>query len=123
MQWNGEAEKIMDQIRYMEKTDLIIEDIRHYIGEHLDEVTRSSISEVFYLSPNYLSKLFRKEMGVSLSEYIQGQRMARAKRLLLQTELSISQIAAETGYPSFAHFSKQFKKFVGMTPGEYRRQR
>ena len=118
-----EAEKIMDQIRYMEKTDLIIEDIRHYIGEHLDEVTRSSISEVFYLSPNYLSKLFRKEMGVSLSEYIQGQRMARAKRLLLQTELSISQIAAETGYPSFAHFSKQFKKFVGMTPGEYRRQR
>ena len=116
-----ESEKITDQIRYLQKTDLIIQDICRYIDEHLDEVTRSRISEVFYLSPNYLSKLFRREMGVSLSEYVQDRRMSLAKRLLLKNELSISQIAAETGYPSFAHFSKQFKKFVGMTPGEYRK--
>lgn len=117
-----EAGKIAEQIRYVEKTDVIIDDIKKYIGEHLDEVTRSGISEVFYLSPNYLSKLFRKEAGISLSEYIQNERMSLAKRLLLQNKLSISQIATETGYPSFAHFSKQFKKFVGMTPNEYRKK-
>lgn len=118
-----EAEAITRQINYMEKTDAFIADIRQYIEEHLDEVSRSRISEVFYLSPNYLSRLFRKETGISLSEYIQTERMNRAKHLLLQSKLSISQIAAETGYPSFAHFSKQFKKFVGMTPGEYRKQK
>lgn len=117
-----EADKIAEQIRYVEKTDVMIDDIKRYIGEHLDEVTRCRISEVFYLSPNYLSKLFRKEAGISLSEYIQNERMNLARQLLQQNRLSISQIATETGYPSFAHFSKQFKKFVGMTPNEYRKK-
>lgn len=116
-----EAGKIAEQVRYVEKADVIINDIKKYIKEHLEEVTRSEISEAFYLSPNYLSKFFRKETGISLSEYIQNERMDLAKRLLLQEKLSISQIAIETGYPSFAHFSKQFKKFVGMTPNEYRK--
>lgn len=117
-----EAAQIAEQIQYIQKTDVIIEDIQEYIRTHLDTATRSQIAEAFYLSPNYLSKLFRKETGASLSEYIQSERMSLAKQLLLQDQLSISQIAAETGYPSFAHFSKQFKKFVGMTPNEYRKK-
>ena len=48
--------------------------------------------------------------------------MGKAKRLLRQNKMSISRIAEETGYPSCAHFSKQFKKFVGMSPNEYRRK-
>lgn len=117
-----EARKITEQLHYLEKTDVIIQDIQNYIAEHLDEVTRTKLSEVFYLSPNYLSRLFRKETGTGLSEYIQNERMQLARRLLLQNKLSINQIAIETGYPSFAHFSKQFKKFFGMTPGEYRKK-
>ena len=58
---------------------------------------------------------------LSLSEYIQKSRMREARRLLLQSTLSISQIAETVGYPSFAHFSKQFKKMNGMTPNEYRK--
>ena len=117
-----EGQKISLQLHYLEKPDLIIRDIQNYIGEHLDEVTRTKLSEAFYLSPNYLSRLFRKETGTGLSEYIQNERMQLARRLLLQNKLSINQIAIETGYPSFAHFSKQFKKFFGMTPGEYRKK-
>ena len=117
-----EGQKIATQLYYLEKHDLIIRDIQNYIAEHLDEVTRAKLSEAFYLSPNYLSRLFRKETGTGLSEYIQNARMQMARRLLLQNKLSINQIAIETGYPSFAHFSKQFKKFFGMTPGEYRKR-
>lgn len=117
-----EGQKIATQLHYLEKHDLIIRDIQNYIAEHLDEVTRAKLSEAFYLSPNYLSRLFRKETGTGLSEYIQNARMQMARRLLLQNKLSINQIAIETGYPSFAHFSKQFKKFFGMTPGEYRKR-
>lgn len=116
-----EVRKIWELVSYVEKTDTMIADIRRYIDKHLDSVTRSEISEEFYLSPNYLSKLFRKETGSSLSVYIQNVRMSRAKQLLLETNYSISEIATETGYPSFAHFSKQFKKFVGKTPNEYRK--
>lgn len=118
-----EACKIAGQLSYVEKTDAVIQDIRTYIRENISSVTRSQISEAFYLSPNYLSKLFRKETGESLSEYIQNERMSLAKQLLLQREMSISRIAEETGYPSFAYFSKQFKKFTGMTPNEYRKKR
>ena len=100
----------------------LIQEIQGYIREHLDEVSRSRLAQVFYLSPNYLSKLFRKETGDSLSEFIQQERMQKAKQLLRQEGMSISRIAEETGYPSFAHFSKQFKKFVGMSPNEYRRK-
>lgn len=117
-----EGRKIAQQLHYLEKPDLIIRDIQTYIVEHLDEVTRTKLAEAFYLSPNYLSRLFRKETGTGLSEYIQNERMQLARRLLLQNKLSINQIAIETGYPSFAHFSKQFKKFFGMTPGEYRKK-
>lgn len=100
----------------------LIQEIQAYVRNHLDEVSRGQLAEAFYLSPNYLSKLFRKETGESLSEFIQQERMRKAKRLLKQGRMSISQIAAETGYPSFAHFSKQFRKFVGMSPNEYRRK-
>ena len=100
----------------------LIQEIQKYIREHLDDVSRSQLAEVFFLSPNYLSKLFRKETGDSLSKFIQQERMGKAKRLLKQNKMSISRIAEETGYPSFAHFSKQFKKFVGMSPNEYRRK-
>lgn len=100
----------------------LIQEIQKYIREHLDDVSRSRLAEAFYLSPNYLSKLFRKETGESLSEFIQQERMRKAKQLLKQGRMSISQIAEETGYPSFAHFSKQFKKFVGVSPNEYKRR-
>lgn len=101
----------------------LITSVREYIRENLDSVTRSDISAKFYLSPDHLSKLFRKEQGMTLIEYIQHERMEQAKALLSRNNgLSIGQIAEATGYSSFAHFSKQFRKFVGISPSEYRKR-
>lgn len=102
---------------------LRVERIQDYITAHLDTVTRNEISEQFYLSPNYLSKFFHREAGIPLSEYIQKKRMELAKQLLRQEDIPISQVAEQSGYPSFAHFSKQFKKLEGITPNEYRKKK
>ena len=116
-----EAGRIVHRVRYLSREDLVIRDMKVYIREHLSTVTRSQIAGNFYLSPNYVSKLFSRLGGVSLSEYIQQERMEYARQQLRQTEKSISRIAEEAGYPSFAWFSKQFKKVNGMTPNEYRK--
>ena len=116
-----EAERIAGQISYAAKEDRIIADIKAYVKLHLEDVTRSRIAGEFYLSPGYVSKIFRKETGLSMSEYIQKTRMQEARKLLAHSDLSISEIAEQVGYPSFAHFSKQFKKMNGMTPNEYRK--
>ena len=99
-----------------------INEIREYILNNLASVNRTSIAEHFFITPNYLSRLFKKETGMLLTEYIQQERMTKAQELLKKTELSVSEIALQTGYPSFAHFSKQFRRFTGDSPNEYRKR-
>ena len=99
-----------------------INEIREYILNNLASVNRTSIAEHFFITPNYLSRLFKKETGMLLTEYIQKERMTKAQELLKNTELSVSEIALQTGYPSFAHFSKQFRRFTGDSPNEYRKR-
>jgi two-component system response regulator YesN len=73
-----------------------------------------------YLNPSYLSRLFKKETGQSLSDYIGQVRMEEARRLLSQTNMKIVQVAEESGYRNVSHFAKMFKRMTGVTPQEYR---
>ena len=101
----------------------IVPEIRAYIRAHLADCSREVLSRQFYLSPDYLSRIFRRVCGVSLISFIQQERMERAKELLrVPNGLPISEIAELTGYDSFAHFSKQFRRLTGDSPNEYRRK-
>lgn len=74
------------------------------------------------MNPDYLSKLFKKNTGSSLMDYVTKVRIERAKELLERTVLTISEIAIETGYSNTAYFTKMFKKYTnGVTPREYRK--
>ena len=75
-----------------------------------------------YLNPAYLSRLFRKETGLSLTDYMVEQRLRKAKAELESTNIKISDIAVSVGYSNFSHFSKLFKKLTGLTPQEYRKK-
>ena len=100
----------------------IVPEIRAYIRTHLADCSREVLSRRFYLSPDYLSRIFRRVCGISLIDFIQQERMERAKELLREVNgLSIGEIAEITGYDSFAHFSKQFRKHTGVSPNKYRR--
>ncbi|MDQ6422715.1 response regulator [Paenibacillus sp. LHD-117] len=97
------------------------------IQEHIEERLGSSISlkevaQSFSFSPNYLGQLFKEETGELFSDYITRRRMELAKRLLGDTGMKVYEVADRVGASTLAYFSKQFKDYTGLTPGEYRKQ-
>lgn len=83
-----------------------------------------SLTEVaarFYLSPYYLSRLFRRVTGQSIVDYINNRRIEAAQKLLVTTELSISGVAEQTGFASAAHFRRVFRESLGTGPLQYRK--
>ena len=119
----GKRSLVPESAQAPDKDRQLIDTVTAYIQENLSHVTRSELSAKFFVSPDYLSRLFRKETGMPLIEYIQRERMLRAKALLSQNNgLSIGQIAEAAGYANFAHFSRQFRKQTGMSPSEYRKR-
>ena len=79
-----------------------------------------NIAENVYLSPNYLSGLFKKKMGKTISQYIVDIRVGNAKTLLRNRALKLYDIALQVGYKDANYFTKIFKRAVGITPSEYR---
>ncbi len=93
-----------------------------YLQEHLaEEISLSVLAEEFHLSAQYISQLFKSEIGVNFLAYLTNIRMEKAKKLLLTTALSIADISAQCGYGDYRVFTKVFKKSEGITPSQYRR--
>lgn len=105
------------------QTDISLsERIRIYVAENLSEdISKYTVAEYVSLNPDYVSKLFKKETGLSIPDYITEQKLYRARRMLLQTDHSIGTIATELGYTNFSYFTKLFCRKFGCTPKEYRR--
>ncbi|MCI7138888.1 MAG: response regulator [Oscillospiraceae bacterium] len=96
--------------------------ITRYLQEHLaEEISLSVLAEQFHLNPQYISQLFKSEIGVNFLVYLTNIRMEKAKKLLLSTALSIAEVAEQSGYGDYRVFTKVFKKSEGITPSQYRR--
>ncbi|MNI14765.1 HTH-type transcriptional regulator YesS [compost metagenome] len=80
------------------------------------------LSERFKLTPNYLSRLFKEEFGEKFIDYLAGLRIEQAKYLLVTTSEAIQEIAGRVGYTHTFSFIRVFKKLVGRTPGDYRKE-
>ena len=101
----------------------MITQIRAYIREHVEgRITREQIAEHVNFSADYVSRTFKKETGVSLSEYIIREKIARAKELIARGEENIGDIAVRLGYSNFSYFSEVFKRIEGMLPSDYKRR-
>ena len=95
--------------------------VSNYIQHHLSEpITTKQIAASLYISRAHLSARFRKETGITLSDYILKEKTEAAKRLLRYTDKSLAAISAYLGFSSQSHFSRTFRKYAGITPGEYR---
>ncbi|MFH5185869.1 response regulator [Paenibacillus sp. TAB 01] len=100
----------------------VIFEIAKYIQNHYhQDITLQEIASHFYLSREYISRKFKQEFKVNLSDYISGIRAEKAKLLLLNPHLRIAQVAEMVGYDDEKYFSKVFKKIVGFSPNEYRK--
>ncbi|MBQ9269039.1 MAG: helix-turn-helix transcriptional regulator [Oscillospiraceae bacterium] len=113
----------MEEFLESEQADTPVKRARKYILQNLDqELSREDIAAHVFVSSGYLGRLFKRETGMSLSEYIFQERMKLAARLLSQTSLYVTAVAMRVGFSNFPYFSTQFKKYSGMTPVEYRRR-
>jgi AraC-like DNA-binding protein/ligand-binding sensor protein len=86
------------------------------------KISLKEISAVAGLSPPYFSTIFKEEMGENLSKYLNRLRVEKASRLLLETDMSLSEIAACCCFEDQSWFSKIFKAYTGISPGKYRNQ-
>lgn len=86
------------------------------------DITLESCSNLLNYHPSYISKVLRQELGISFSDYLMQYRLNRAKEMLEETEMKISEIAAKLRYNNSQNFIRSFRKLVGMTPGAYREQ-
>ncbi|MBG0918568.1 response regulator [Exiguobacterium sp. SRB7LM] len=100
-----------------------IAQIGTYIEQHFaEELSLQGMSERFYLSREYISRRFKQQYGVNLSEYVLTIRMNEAKRLLETSRQRIYEVAQAVGFSDDKYFRKVFKKQVGVTPNEFREQ-
>ena len=100
----------------------VIDQINRYIWDIFDRNLKiSDLAERFPYSESHLRLLFRKRMGMSLGTYIQKVRMNRARALLVNSGLNVSQVAQASGYDSLYSFSRAFKKSIGLSPLAYKK--
>ncbi|AEI40681.1 response regulator [Paenibacillus mucilaginosus] len=114
LEWSGErrsgqGNRVIGQVK------------RILMDDYQRDIDLPSLAAQVFLTPNYLSKLFKTETGQTLTEFLIGIRIQKAKELLKEhAELKTYEIGERVGYPDPAYFNKIFKKTVGFTPKEYR---
>lgn len=99
----------------------IISKARQFIGEHYTEnLSLAQVSGIVNSSSFYFCKKFRKTTGLTFTEFVSRTRIEKAKNILLNPNLRISEIAFAVGFQSLNHFNRMFKRIVGRSPTEYR---
>lgn len=103
------------------KRDARVEEVCSYLNKHITEdFSIADLATQVCLSASRLSHLFRKETGVTINEWKEEQRMYRAKNMLQNTSLSISDISQLNGYNDAFYFSRIFSRHCGVSPRRYR---
>jgi AraC-like DNA-binding protein/mannose-6-phosphate isomerase-like protein (cupin superfamily) len=97
-------------------------ELLHYIEEHYNNCSLTSLGEKFNFNPNYLGNLLKERTGMTFLELVQMQRMIRASVLLKNTTKGIDDIAFEIGYESSSFFHRKFKQHFGCTPSQFRKK-
>ena len=108
-------------IRHNQKDSDVIDEITALINrDFAEDISISSIADQVYLTPNYISMIFKKAKGYTIVDYITRLRIEKAKLLLSTTNLKIQEIAEQVGYSNPYYFSNVFKKKTGIQPKNYR---
>lgn len=103
--------------------DTVIDNVLFYIDHnYTNNIKLETIAQLFGYNNAYLGKIFYKSTGVSFNTYIDHKRIEYSKQLILENKLKVYEIAKEAGFRNVDYFHKKFKKYVGKSPTEYRKQ-
>jgi len=106
------------------RSESVVERAKKYMQENFSkDISLEDVSQTVDMSSYYFSKVFKEETGVNFIEYLTQLRMEEAKRLLEESDLSIKEVCSEVGYSDPNYFSRNFKKYTGITPTEAREMR
>lgn len=118
----NQAHKLIDVASNISPKYKTIYAVSDYISEHYTEsLSLESLANHFFLSKYYLCRSFKEVTGYGINEYVHIHRIQKAKQLLEETSLSISEISQAMGYDSLTHFDKIFKTYMTMSPLKYRK--
>lgn len=100
-----------------------IEKARQYVLDHVEEqINLQDVADYVFLSPNYLSSLFKKQYGQSFISYINQVKVNRACELIRERKLLIGEIAFQLGYENAYYFARVFRRYTGMSPSEWEKK-
>ncbi len=120
--FSEQSEMIMNAIGNSSR-DSVLDDILYYIDHNYQtNIKLETIAPLFGYNSAYLGKIFNKTVGESFNSYVDHMRIEHSKELLLQNKLKVYEIAEQVGYKNVDYFHKKFKKYVGESPAEYRKQ-
>ena len=105
------------------RSQALFDAVRSYLEERYREpLTRESVAQAFYISPNYLSHLFQKSGGIGFNEYLNHVRLEQAKHLLKRYDMKVKEVAHACGFVDSNYFCRLFRKNTERSPSEYRGQ-
>jgi two-component system response regulator YesN len=112
---------IADEFNVKKNTNKLFQSVLDYIHQNFHkDISRETVSREVFITPGYLSLLFKQEMKTSFLEYLHKIRIDRAFDLLSDRSIKLSDIAHNVGYNDEKYFFQVFKKYAGMTPSQYR---
>lgn len=114
-------EQLIQQRKFKNKLNL--EEVRHYIERHFAEpISLEQVAKAFFVSKEYLSKVFKQEYGCTVTDHILHLRMEKARKWLSDESIPIKAVAEMAGYEDVTYFYRVFKKHFGISPGEMRKK-
>lgn len=114
--------KVYHEKNSQNKKQRAVEIVKSYIAKHYKEdVSLKEAADIVYLNPKYLGELFKKETGMYFNEYLVEYRLDLAKEMLLDVRQRVGEVGEQVGYQDAKYFSKLFKKYVGVTPKQYKK--
>lgn len=114
-----EKEEQVQQLMSQQEQSSLEQAIQERLGDV--DLTLKSLGNQLGFSPNYLSVLIKKELGISFQNYLVQERIKKAKLLLLTTDLKIYEIAEQVGFEDINYFSQRFKQVEGITPRQFKK--
>lgn len=131
--WEGAFENLYRVVQHVfthvdtsieNKNEDVINKVKSYILSHLDgDTSLYALSNHVHLCPEHLLRIFKKQEGITVLQYINDLKLAKAKQMLSETDMQIKEIATKLGFTSSGYFGRFFKSKLGITPNVYRDQK
>ncbi len=115
--------EILAKSEHRQKETIFCKKVIDYVLSHYSEpITSATAAAALYINNSYFCRLFKKNFECNFSDFVNQYRIERAKVLLNNNDLSVSEVAIETGFNSFSYFCKIFKSTVGISPSDFRKR-